>query len=80
MFAAISAALAHQLPIDRSMALSAIGPYVSRGKGRGTVGRNWLRPTQNARPPHQGKQEMARRRRHISLGTLRAENGLAVAA
>lgn len=81
-FAAIAAALKIAAPLERRMALAAITPYSGRGKGRGSPSRNWLRPYCNNAGrgrPHQGNSEILRRSRHISLGILRAENGLAVA-
>lgn len=60
IFAAIATAMA--LPVDqRSAALSGIGPYRSRGKGRGSPSRNWLRPFSH-NTPHQGAQERLRRK------------------
>lgn len=39
-----------------------IGPYMSRGKGRGGKSTNWLRGANRSKyHPHQGKQEIARR-------------------
>jgi hypothetical protein len=65
MFAAIRAALALPGIGDRKDALGEINPYRSRGKGRGTPSRNWMRPYCNnggKHYPHQGPQECLRRR------------------
>ncbi|MDP3939862.1 MAG: hypothetical protein Q8R92_17225 [Deltaproteobacteria bacterium] len=64
MFAAIAAALALP-PAEQGEAISGITPYRSRGKGRGTVERNYLRPV-NSQPAFQGKRECARRVRQAA--------------
>jgi hypothetical protein len=66
MFAAIRSALA--LPLaKREDALAAIGSYRSRGKGRGSVGRNFLRgANRSVYQPHQGKRECERRLRQAA--------------
>lgn len=56
MFALISAAMGD------SMKLAAIGPYKSRGHGRGTPGRNYLR---NWTPPRRHTEEQAALRRRL---------------
>lgn len=48
-------------PAERALALLAVKPYKSRGKGRGTPARNYHKPTHNARPAHEGEQERLRR-------------------
>lgn len=57
------AALAVRSVAEREEAISQIAPYRSRGKGRGTPSRNYLRPANNAGRgmPHQGRQERMRR-------------------
>ena len=75
-FTAIAAALALPGMSQQQAALALVPEYKSRGKGRGSVSRNWLRPYTNSRPPHQGAQECARRRRQIARGTLNRDNGL----
>ena len=41
---------------------ASVGTYESRGKGRGTPSRNFMRGAGNSKyEPHQGKQEIARR-------------------
>lgn len=62
MFAAVSAALA--LPVlQQREALAKIGPYKSRGKGRGTPPRNHNAAAGRSRyMPHQGARECERRR------------------
>lgn len=62
MFAALAAAA--DLPMAARVAAEAlIGPYRSRGKGRGTPPRNHL-PRPNKYLPHQGARECARRLHH----------------
>lgn len=62
MFAAIAAAML--LPMaEQAAAMADIGPYRSRGKGRGSAPRNHL-PRANKYLPHQGARECARRVRH----------------
>lgn len=80
MFAAIRAAMS--LPMGQQQAaLAAIGPYRSRGKGRGTPPRNFYgRCTQwyaHARADlrHDGRAN-ARRRRQIAEGVITKSNGL----
>ena len=75
-FTAIAAAMALPGMSQQQAALALIPEYKSRGKGRGSVSRNWLRPYTNSRPPHQGAQECARRRRQIAAGILNRDNGL----
>lgn len=80
MFAAIAATMA--LPMaEQAAAMAAIGPYCSRGKGRGTPPRDfygrctrWEGDTLADRWPH--GQAATRRRRQIAEGTLTAANGL----
>ena len=66
MFAAIAAAMA--LPEgERQDALSRIAPYHSRGKGRGTAGRNYLKgANRSTYAVHQGPREGARRVRQMA--------------
>lgn len=78
-FAAIAAAMALPDLNQQRAALALVPEYRSRGKGRGSVSRNWMRPYPNTTRPHQGRQECARRRRQINLGILNAENGLVTA-
>lgn len=75
MFAAIAAAM--QLPSrgEQQLALGQIGPYISRGKGRGSPSRRYGNPP-GKYWPHQGERETARRRRQIEAGILTASNGL----
>ena len=59
MMAAISGLLAQGMSMAEIR--SSIGPYVSRGKGRGSVSKNFFRGSVSKYTPHQGKQEIARR-------------------
>lgn len=59
MMAAISAML--QQGFGMAAIGASIGPYVSRGKGRGSQSRNFLRGSGSKYEPHQGEQEIARR-------------------
>ena len=84
MFAAIGAILANPNlgMASRDAELAKIGPYRSRGKGRGSVERNYFRPYCNnggRNIPHQGEREIARRCRQIASGQLTASNGLVAA-
>lgn len=68
MFAAIAAAFAQPDIVSRQAALSAIGPYLSRGHGRGTVTYANGRGSRGGNNggmgmPHQGRQECLRRLR-----------------
>ena len=71
MFAAVTAAMA-LAGFAREMALQAIGPYVSHGKGRhrSQPGRNFFRPSHNG-PMPQGERECARRVRQMNKGMIR---------
>lgn len=60
MFAAVAAAMKLD-GMDRVNALAGIGPYKSRGKGRGTPSRRYGNPG-GRYMPHQGAREMERRR------------------
>lgn len=60
MMAAISAMLAQGMGM--AAIANSVGPYVSRGKGRGTPSRNFMRGANRSKyEQHQGKQEIARR-------------------
>lgn len=79
-FAAIAAAMCIAAPLERAQALAGITPYKGRGKGRGGVSPNWLRPLYSSKyRPHEGKREVARRLRQMRHGILNADNGLVVA-
>lgn len=68
MFAAIAAAMAIPMPLQRAQAMADIGPYKGRGKGRGTPSRNWLRSASRYKP-HQGLKEVAKWRKRFADGT-----------
>lgn len=60
MMAAITAMMQQSIAMP-AIAVS-VGPYVSRGKGRGAPSRNFMRGAGRSKyKPHQGKQEIARR-------------------
>lgn len=61
MLAAIAAAMVLATEVERQRALDSIGPYRSRGKGRGTPSRRYGN-TPGKYLPHQGERERARRR------------------
>lgn len=76
MFAAIAGAMKLPTHGEQQLALGQIGPYISRGKGRGAPSRRFGNPP-GKYVPHQGERETARRRRQIEAGILTASNGLA---
>lgn len=67
MMAALSAAMA--LPqAQQAAALASIGPYKSRGKGRGNVSKTYRTNPKKFTP--NGAREVARRQRQIAKGLL----------
>jgi len=64
---------------EQQTKISALGPYRSRGKGRGGVVRNFYGRTtlwgKKGQPKTEAR-EMIRRRRQIEKGTLNSSNGL----
>lgn len=62
MFTAIRAAMLLPM-LEQAAAMALIGPYKSRGHGRGTPVRNHRR-ARSKYLPHQGARECARRARH----------------
>lgn len=62
--AVIAAAMSLNTSWERKTALDAIGPYKSRGKGRGGRGAKWLGgSTRSKYMPHAGKKEQERVKR-----------------
>lgn len=80
MMAAIKAIIAGSVSqLEQQAKISALGPYRSRGKGRGGVVRNFYgRSTLWGKEglPKTEAREMARRRRQIEKGALNSSNGL----
>jgi len=68
MLAAVAGALALASLGDRLDAIAGIGPYRSRGKGRGSPSRRY--GNGSGHTPHQGAREMARRVRQIREGKI----------
>ena len=62
MFLAIAAAMTTGSGVEKQIALSRIGSYKSRGKGRGTPSRHFGNKS-GKYMPHQGPRECARRLR-----------------
>lgn len=63
MMAAIAAAMALATRGEQQTAMGKVGQYKSRGKGRGTAARNYLRGLGRSKyEPHQGEREKSRRR------------------
>lgn len=80
MMAAIQAIIAgNHSELARMALIGNLGPYKSRGKGRGGVVRNFYGRTtpwgKNGRPKTE-RREMTRRRRQIERGILNSSNGL----
>jgi hypothetical protein len=64
MMAAISAAMSLTNVMARENAMAQIGPYRSRGKGRGSRGAKWLGgSTRSKHMPHIGTKEQERAKR-----------------
>jgi hypothetical protein len=61
MFLAVQAAMFTPTLADRQRMLGEIGPYESRGKGRGTPSRRYGHKWPSKHKPHQGYQERCRR-------------------
>lgn len=70
MFAAIAAAMTIADTAERQQRLRAIGPYRSRGKGRGTPSRRYGNACNNGGKgyAHQGPQERARKAHNLARG------------
>lgn len=71
MFALVAAAMAIGNAFERQAKLAAIGPYRSRGKGRGAPSRRYGNACTHWKGRATGAREAARRLRQIAAGTLR---------
>lgn len=69
MFVAIREAMLLPSAFEQQAALGEIGPYKSRGKGRGTPSKRYGNKA-GAYRPHQGKREMERRREQRARDAL----------
>ena len=80
MFAAIAAIMANHAGLAQGAAIGALGGYRSRGKGRGSVVRNFHSNSGRRYDPPadllESGQAATRRRRQIERGTLTISNGL----
>lgn len=76
MMAVIAAAMSLNTSWERKTALDAIGPYKSRGKGRGGRGTKWLGGSARSKyMPHAGAKERERALRCYMVTGFNAPNG-----